>query len=433
MKVFALLALCLLHTTGSPWTDNQKLRDHATQKVPTTVPRKVINLDLPPMERWTALGAEYKSKAPAVIEYLENFVPKWAMPVVEAIAAGIRPYFSDYGDEMIGVAKAMGLKIGDVVAMNLIYQLESLGLNCSTWNNTGPTVPNDPGCMAVDPDQKWCYCKNNSALLDAHGILRARPVQAGPGLCTSVVAEDAQGHVHHGRNLDWNLPTVIRDMVVDIEFQRANRTVFVGTGVVGFMGLVNGMRLDAQGRGLYSTSIDARGKGGKVLKNLLEALTHKAMTPAQHLRKVFETQDTFDAAMDALATGPLVNEIYYISAGSSPGEGMVISRDRNNGGILSKAADRWALNTSAPNGWFRLETNYDHWEPAPKADDRRNPGNKLMEAMGRGGVNNLTLYATMKTWPVFNHHTDYTGVFSPALTQYNSIVWLGDDANAGRE
>jgi len=86
----------------------------------------------------------------------------------------------------------MGLKIGDVVILNLVYQLEHLGLNCSNWNNTGiclcdffgfafslrrmfvsgPTIPNDPGCMAVDPKQEWCYCHNHSDLIDEQGILR---------------------------------------------------------------------------------------------------------------------------------------------------------------------------------------------------------------------------------------------------------------------
>ena len=31
----------------------------------------------------------------------------------------------------------------------------------------------------------------------------------GPGLCTSIVAQDAAGSIWHGRNLDWNLPAVL--------------------------------------------------------------------------------------------------------------------------------------------------------------------------------------------------------------------------------
>ena len=37
--------------------------------------------------------------------------------------------------------------MGYVVAMNMVYQLESLGINCSNWNNTGPTRKDDPGAV----------------------------------------------------------------------------------------------------------------------------------------------------------------------------------------------------------------------------------------------------------------------------------------------
>ena len=57
--------------------------------------------------------------------------------MVEAVAADIHSYFpQEYASEMIGVAPALGLKLGDVVLMNLIYEVENLGINCSTSNNT---------------------------------------------------------------------------------------------------------------------------------------------------------------------------------------------------------------------------------------------------------------------------------------------------------
>jgi len=70
----------------------------------------------------------------------------------------------------------------------------------------------------------------------------------------------------------------------------------------------------------YSVSINARGKGGKVIENLVEALLYKkAMTPEQHLRQAFETVPSYDPLINFLATGPLVNEVYYTVAGCSKG------------------------------------------------------------------------------------------------------------------
>jgi hypothetical protein len=95
------------------------------------------------------------------------------------------------------------------------------------------------------------------------------------GLCTSVVAKTPQGDVMHGRNLDWNIPATLREMVIDVDFQRNNKTVFTGTGLAGFVGLFNGMVPGDKG---WSVSLDARGKGGKLFPNLLQALLHKSMT-----------------------------------------------------------------------------------------------------------------------------------------------------------
>ena len=64
--------------------------------------------------------------------------------------------------------------------------------------------------------------------------------------------------------------------------------------------------------GTYSVSMDARGKGGKVIENLLEALAHKAMTPAEYMRKTFETMADFPSGVDTLAEGDLIDEIYYV-------------------------------------------------------------------------------------------------------------------------
>ncbi len=242
-----------------------------------------------------------------------------------------------------------------------------------------------------------------------------------PGLCTSVVAQDLSQQVWHGRNLDWNLPDVLLQMAVDIDFQRNQQTVFTASTIVGFVGVLHGMTL---AQPAFSVSIDARDKGGKIIQNLLEALLfQQAMTPEQHLRRAFESQSDFPSALKNLSYGPLVNEVYYIVGGAKPGEGAVVSRDRDNVPLLNDP-DVWALNLSDPEGWFRLQTNYDHWQPVPVADDRQHPGEASMESMGQANLRQDTLMTVMETWPVFNHHTDFTGIFNPSVGRWVSGVWL---------
>lgn len=37
-----------------------------------------------------------------------------------------------------------------------------------------------------------------------------------PSACTSIVAQDTKGVVHHGRNLDWNIPNYLRNLTVQV-------------------------------------------------------------------------------------------------------------------------------------------------------------------------------------------------------------------------
>ena len=344
-------------------------------RVSKPLPLVRLNLDLPPEERWKELVAPYKEEFNAVKDYLEQSVPKWALPIAELIAGDLPAYFGDLGLEMKGAAEALEASKGLVVVMNLMMQLESLGLNCSNWNNTGPTVPDDPGCMAVDPKQEWCYCHDAraSGALPADGVLRPPP-REGPGLCTSIVAQTPEGRIVHARNLDWNLPMSLRELLWDVDFVRNGSVVARGTGGAGFVGVYNGMvardrDLDparpasAGGNGAassgFSITIDARGKGGKPWANLEQSLLHRSRTPSQLLRAVLEECADYACAVAALSAGQLIDENYYIVAGTRPGEGCVISRDR------TKAADVWSLDagdyTPPPSASLRAP----HLRPPP--------------------------------------------------------------------
>lgn len=69
-------------------------------------------------------------------------------------------------------------------------------------------------------------------------------------------------------------------------------------------------------------------------------------------------ENNFNGALNSLSNTELIADVYYILAGTSRNEGAVISRNRMN------ATDVWQLDQSAGR-WFEVETNYDHWKPAP--------------------------------------------------------------------
>jgi hypothetical protein len=89
----------------------------------------------------------------------------------------------------------------------------------------------------------------------------------------------------------------------------------------------------------------------------------------QYARDVMEQADSYTSAVELFSSNSLINPIYYVVAGSAPSEGAVVTRYRE-----AEKTDVWSINTSAVDGWFRLVTNYDHWETDPTYDDRRTPG-----------------------------------------------------------
>ncbi|XP_030777091.1 N-acylethanolamine-hydrolyzing acid amidase isoform X3 [Rhinopithecus roxellana] len=161
--------------------------------------------------------------------------------------------------------------------------------------------------------------------------------------CTSIVAQDSRGHIYHGRNLDYPFGNVLRKLTVDVQF------------------LKNGQTLNES--------------------------------------------ENFEAAVSKLAKTPLIADVYYIVGGTSPQEGVVITRNRDG------PADIWPLDPL--NGaWFRVETNYDHWKPAPKQDDRRTPAIKALNATGQANLSLEALFQVLSVVPVYNNLTIYTTVMS---------------------
>jgi len=391
----------------------------ARQRTASAAPHVLVSLDDAPRLRWAKVAPAFRQFVPGMMEYIRSEVPAWALPVLDVIGAAVRPYFGEeYGGEMEGLAEALGMRTGYLVFLNLIMQVEEIGINCSNWNTTGPTRKDDPGCVDVDPTQSFCYCKKaveagGSFEADGSLWLKKRKPADGPGLCTSIVAQDPAGQIYHGRNLDWNMPEAVRKLIADVTFTRNGKAVFTGTGAIGFVGNFNGM-VD----GAYSVSINARGKGGKLLTNILQALLHKSTTPCMHLRSVLTNEANFTSAVAALSQGAQIDENYFIVAGVQPAEGAVIARGR------AAAVDTWMLEPAEPNGWFRLETNYDHTNPVPVADDRRTPGNANMIAMGQVGLARDSLKKVLLAFPTFNPHTDYTAVMIPKSGYYNSTIWM---------
>lgn len=408
---------------GQRWMDSAVNRKRAEEKTPRPPKEFIVNLDLPQAERWKEIGELYADKSFWLVEYLRRNLPKGWLKPVEAIAGKILPFFRDYGEEMEGYAAALNITTGDVVAINLIYQLERLGLSCDSWNNTGPSRTCDlPGNQDDDdategfygpfmpyPDSEEAEYEREMADIDA------------PGPCTSFVVQDPDHKIWAGRNLDWNLPDVLKDFVINVDFHKDGKTLFKATTAVGFVGILHAVK-----PGKFAWSMDARRKGGNIGLNLLEmALESGVRTPEQHARYVFETENSYSTAMSALGNTPIVNPVYYILSGVEKNEGSVLARDRD--GVVHTYLMEQEI--SSPGGnvqkdfWVGI-TNYDlEHRPLP-ADDRATPMTNNLNALEGKAFNDKQIWEILETWPTFNAHTDITAVVDVASGAFDVVIWF---------
>lgn len=168
---------------------------------------EVVNLDLPPEERWAKIVAP-KAKAiqdmidafknsegkavGALLTLLEKVFGRWAGKLLDALPA-------EYAGEIKGIQNATGISAIDLFVYNIMYELS--------------------------------------------------------GACTSVVAQDASGHVMHGRNLDFGPPELtakLLPLLVNVHFVKNGVTLFNSTSYAGYVGCLTCIKPG------FSLSVDTR-------------------------------------------------------------------------------------------------------------------------------------------------------------------------------
>jgi len=233
--------------------------------------------------------------------------------------------------------------------------------------------------------------------------------------CTSIVAQDVNGKILHARNLDFGeglgFTATLKKIAFISDWRSGGKTVFMATSFAGYVGALSSMK-----PGAFSITIDTRFYPEGVYEIFLEviaAITEKNASLVAFLsRDVVQYQNDYDSALHYLSTTNLIADVYYIIAGSKPNQGAVITRNREN------SSDIWNLNY--PSEWYLVQTNYDHWTKAPWYDNRIDPANKGMIAIGPNKVNLDSMFGVLSIKPVFNLMTTYSILSCPADSIYRS-------------
>lgn len=344
------------------------------------VPTMVINLDLPPEERWKEVALVYKHKIKALIGDLKRLISQFGK-IGEAIIAFVDNYVSDlsntlpdpYKDELKGLVKYTRINGGELVLYNIFYEVFTV--------------------------------------------------------CTSIIAEDDNGTLYHGRNLDfglfmgwdknnntWLISEALRPMIVNLDFQKNNATLFKSVNFAGYIGVLTGVK-----PGVMSLTLNERfGMDGGfigILKWLIGSRTGKwtgFMT-----RDVLTDSNSYAEAKKMLSEEELLAPVYFILGGVNSTEGCVITRSR------TSTDDTWEM--SKAGGWFILETNYDHWKKPLFVDDRRTPANTCMKKLGQKRLSVGGIFNVLSTIPVLNKLTTYTTVMQAETGHVETYVQKCED------
>ncbi|XP_041354916.1 N-acylethanolamine-hydrolyzing acid amidase-like [Gigantopelta aegis] len=324
---------------------------------PTQVPFYTVDLDQPEEKRWDHIMKEYAEDVKYVHEIMSDIFPEDLIPLVEQIAANYDNDIEDpYANEMRGIAKTMNVSLGDVVFLNIIYDLSAFGRDDSRFGKA----------------------------------------------CTSIVSEDVNGLIWHARNLDYDFADILRNVTIGVHFQTGGSTTYSSITFAGYVGVLTGQKPHG-----YTITVNERDQGNWWM-NILIALMDPNAVPIGFLTRDTLTYFTdFAGAVENLAQTDTIAPVYFVLGGVNKRQGVVITKSR------IESDDLWYLGAEKNySNWFLVETNYDHWEPAPSSDDRRDPAIKAMKDMGKQKISVQNLLSVLSTPLVKNNSTVYSIVMS---------------------
>ncbi|MEE6460413.1 hypothetical protein FKM82_000959, partial [Ascaphus truei] len=151
-------------------------------------PRYNVSLDLPPKQRWEPVLKHYNTTnlREAFHSIIHDLVPKWVLDKIRPLA--VRDLESvvrePYAGEIRGLSRGLGMCAADVLILNLAYEATAY--------------------------------------------------------CVGIIAQDENGNIYHGRNMDYHYRETLREITVDLNFVKDGQIAYTGTTFLGYVGLWTG-------------------------------------------------------------------------------------------------------------------------------------------------------------------------------------------------
>lgn len=366
-----IFILTVLPPTG------QCVKDAYPPPLKNKVPKYIINLDLPPEVRWNKLVTDKRKELNATLNVIKNLTNSFFRGTFIWLVDKVLPFIikslpEPYSTEIASIAKVTKIPLGEIILYNIFYEVFTF--------------------------------------------------------CTSVIVQDYKGNLYHGRNLDfgifmgwdtknhtWKITEAIQRTTVQIEFYKENQLLYKSVGFAGYVGIITAIKPKH-----FTLTINERFKlnGGYI--GILEWILgdHSSHWMGFLSRDVMENSPNYTTAMKTLATSKLIAPVYFILGGIKKGEACIITRDRgtNKADILSME-----------NGWYVLQTNYDHWNKPPFYDDRRTPAIKCLNKMTQKNASFAGVFNILSTQPNLNKLTAYTALMEAKTGKLETYLQYCDD------
>ncbi len=165
-----------------------------SQKDNQSFPLFEIDLDRRPFDRWREIARHYRVEIPEIhqiiVQEIRKALPSIVIGVVETVAGQLDRFLKpEMAEEIRGFVHYSGAKLGDIVILNFMYELNAFKSGCTT-----------------------------------------------------ILAQNRMDEVILARNLDYDWAPILRRISFIADFKKAGQTVFAGMGVPGLVGVIQGMR-----------------------------------------------------------------------------------------------------------------------------------------------------------------------------------------------
>lgn len=316
------------------------------------VPEFTIDLDKDPEHRYDEVIAHFNST-------VQKLVDIYAKPALLDVTAQFAEHRGEEDPELQGeingIARNLGIPNHVIQTVAFLYEVSSL--------------------MVPLENITWPWAAAFSKELGATNLASA----FGGFGCTGIIIKDEEGSVYHGRNLDFAFTKYFQNMTYLGTFTKGGKELFTIQTIAAYPMLLTGWRRGSNG---YTIEINSRfldhwGGNGQMLNNIFNS-EHRPPS-GWTKRKILETIDNYEDAVEAFSTRPYIATEYNIISGVRKGVILARNPDGNAYTIDLKDDDRYIIMTNFDYIWGDLKEHFDPTSVMGIGHSRRKGAMKLLD------------------------------------------------------